>query len=184
MQFKPNLYDEKIHDRFRALTVKQPYANRIAEGQKTVELRTKNTAYRGDILICSSSLPELEGLESGASICLVELYDVKKVKDLTKEEKAKTCLHEKAEYWKHAKYGWMLRNPRRVIEYPVKGQLGIWNLVYTEGLIIPYPIYPHPKPPKNMWIKLNAFKLIWILYGIFGAGIFYWLYLIFKDVIK
>lgn len=36
-------------------------------------------------------------------------------------------------------FGWFLRDIRRVIEYPVKGQLGIYNLIYTKGVIIPYP---------------------------------------------
>ena len=35
-------------------------------------------------------------------------------------------------------YGWMMRNPRKVIEVPVKGQLGIDNILYG-GEIIPYP---------------------------------------------
>ena len=33
----------------------------------------------------------------------------------------------------------MMRNPRRVIEMPIKGQLGIYNLVYTKGCIVEYP---------------------------------------------
>lgn len=35
-------------------------------------------------------------------------------------------------------YGWFVKNPRRVIEFPVKGQLGIFNLVFTKDLIFPY----------------------------------------------
>lgn len=33
----------------------------------------------------------------------------------------------------------MMRNPRRVVEFPIKGQLGIYNLVYTKGVITEYP---------------------------------------------
>ena len=32
-----------------------------------------------------------------------------------------------------------MRNPRRVVEFPIKGQLGIYNLVYTKGVITEYP---------------------------------------------
>ena len=35
--------------------------------------------------------------------------------------------------------GWMMSNSRRVIELPIKGQLGIYNLVYTKGCIVEYP---------------------------------------------
>ena len=158
MQYELKEYDREIHDRFRALIVKQPYANRISEGQKTVELRTRKTSFRGDLVICSSLYPEFEGLENGCTICLVELYDVKKVSDLTDEEIKKTCLHPKAGYWKHAKYAYMLRNPRKLIEFPVKGQLGIWNLIYTKETIIPYPIFESvPEKKMNFLLKAKIF---------------------------
>lgn len=41
----------------KALTVKQPWANLLCEGVKTVEVRSWPTDYRGDLLICSSASP-------------------------------------------------------------------------------------------------------------------------------
>ena len=36
-------------------------------------------------------------------------------------------------------FGCLMRNPILVVEMPIKGQLGIYNLVYTKGEIIQYP---------------------------------------------
>lgn len=137
MQYKRSEYDAEKHDIFKALSVKQPHANNIAKGLKRIELRNQGTKYRGDVLICSSAKPVLEDMMSGCSICLVEIYEVKRVSDLTDAEKKFCCVSDTllAEY----EFAWFLRNPRKVIEFPVKGQLGIYNLVYTEGCIIEYP---------------------------------------------
>ena len=46
-----------------------------------------------------------------------------------------------------------MRNPRRVVEYPVKGQLGIFNLVYTKGEIVQYP--RKMKVDKKGWEEIH-----------------------------
>jgi len=38
----------------KALSVKQPWANKIASGEKTIEVRTWYTHYRGPLLIVLS----------------------------------------------------------------------------------------------------------------------------------
>ena len=43
----------------KALSVKQPWANMIAEGEKTIETRTWSTDYRGEILIVSARDPDI-----------------------------------------------------------------------------------------------------------------------------
>lgn len=150
MQFKIDQYKKSEHDRWRALTVKQPYATDLVTvaykeidgveiGVKSIEVRSKNTHYRGELMICSSASPVLYGLESGVSVGLVELYDVKLCKDFTPDDWENTRIPE-AEQSKYKKcFGWMMRNPRRVIEYPVKGQLSIFQLVYTKDTIVEYP---------------------------------------------
>lgn len=44
----------------KALSVKQPWANMIASGEKTIETRTWMTGYRGQVLIVSSKQPRIE----------------------------------------------------------------------------------------------------------------------------
>lgn len=149
MQYNNSEYNSELHDRWKSLTVKNPYAtqlirieyeeNGIYYAEKTIEVRSKNTSYRGDLMICSSSKPIIAGMESGVTLGLVELYDVKPISEFTPEDWEKTCISEEKRKNITKGYGWMMRNPRRVIEFPVKGQLGIYNLVYTKGLIIEYP---------------------------------------------
>lgn len=150
MQYSNRDYNEAEHDRWRALTVKQPYANDLVTpaykdendvvfGVKSIEVRSKNTPYRGDLLICSSASPVYPGMESGVTLGVVELYGVKPVSEFTPEDWDATRISRDKRARITKGYGWLMRNPRRVVEMPVKGQLGIYNLVYTKGEIIEYP---------------------------------------------
>lgn len=149
MQYKNEDFNEEKHDRWRALTVKQPYAtalvtlayeeNGVRYGVKSIEVRSRPTKYRGDIMICAAAVPQIYGLETGVSIGLVELYDVKKCEDFTPEDWENTRIPEDQRYKYKNCFGWLMRNPRRVIEFPVKGQLGLFNLVFTKDTIIEYP---------------------------------------------
>lgn len=159
MQYTNKEYDKGRHERFSALMVKQPYANRLLEpafqidgmvfAEKSIEIRSRSTKFRGDLLICSSAIPMIPGMSSSATIGFVELYDVKPISEFTEQDWEDTTIP--AEERKKIKkgYGWMMRNPRRVIEMPVKGQLGIFNLVYTKGDIIEYPTIC--KMDKESW---------------------------------
>lgn len=149
MQFNSKDYNPAQHDRWRALTVKNPYATQLVTaayemdgiiyGEKTIEVRSKNTPYRGDLMVCSSANPVIAGYESGVTLGLVELYAVKPVAMFTPEDWAQTRIPEEKRKYITKGFGWMMRNPRRVVEFPIKGQLGIYNLVYTKGVITEYP---------------------------------------------
>lgn len=150
MQHKINDYNPEVHDKIPALTVKQPYAEdlvttaREAEdgtwyGVKTIEVRSKRTSYRGDLLICSSANPVFPGMMSGVTLGIVELYDVKPISEFTPDDWDKTRIPVKTRKTITRGYGWLMRNPRRVVEMPVKGQLGIYNLVMDKGDIVEYP---------------------------------------------
>lgn len=150
MQYKNSEYNPEMHDRYKALTVKQPYATRLVTAayrddngvifaEKSIEVRTKNTAYRGDILVCSSASPVIPGQLSGVTMGFVELYDVKPVAEFTAQDWADTCIPEQERATFKNGFGYMLRNPRRVIEMPCKGQLGIYNFVTPKGDITEYP---------------------------------------------
>lgn len=150
MQYKNEDYEPILHDRFKALSVKQPYAGYIADGTKKIEVRSKPTKYRGRLLICASKdgKPDKNAPGYGCTLAFVDLYDCKPLSELTPEEweqtKLPTYLVEKIKE-SGKSYGWFLKNPRKVIEFPVKGQLGIFNLVYTKDVIIEYPT--HLKTP-------------------------------------
>jgi len=53
---------EKVAESMKALSVRQPWANLIAAGKKTIETRKWATDYRGQILIVSSKTPKLSRL--------------------------------------------------------------------------------------------------------------------------
>lgn len=148
MQIDRKNYNPDQHDVFKALSVKQPYADlltRVAfrddfgeyHAEKTIEVRTRNTNYRGDLLVCSSAKPQIPGRLSGVTCGLVELYDVKPVEEFTPEDWDATCIPEQERPRKG--YGWMMRNPRRVVEMPIKGQLGVYNIIVPKDDITEYP---------------------------------------------
>jgi hypothetical protein len=65
----------------KALSVRQPWADCIAEGEKTIEVRSWQTKHRGVIAIHASSRPDTdigeytEGLPLGVVVCTVEIID-------------------------------------------------------------------------------------------------------------
>lgn len=150
MQIKRKDYNSQWHEITKALTVKQPYADLLTRvvyrdedgnyhAAKTIEVRMRDTKFRGDLLICSSAKPTDEwGLHpTGVTCGYVELYDTKPVDQFTEEDWAATCIPEKDRPRKG--WGWLVRNPRRVVEMPVKGQLGIFNLITPKDEITEYP---------------------------------------------
>ena len=151
MQIDRKDYDANLHDCYRALTVKQPYADLLTVvtyrdengnycADKTIEVRSRNTSFRGDVLICSSAKPsDLIGHLAGVTCGFVELYDVKRVKDFTPEDWKATCIPESERDRYLDGYGWLMRNPRRVVEMPIKGQLGFYSLIVPKGDITEYP---------------------------------------------
>jgi hypothetical protein len=103
----------------RALSLKQPWANLILSGKKTIETRTWGTSYRGDIVICSSKNPKIS--PTGVALCVVELYDVRPM-NMEDEEAACIKVFPKA-------HSWFIRNVRKIDPpIPVKGQLGLFEL--------------------------------------------------------
>lgn len=104
---------------YKAISLKQPWANLVASGKKTIETRTWSTKYRGDLVICSSQNPKIEPY--GKALCIVELYDIR---PMTKKDERKACI----KIYPGA-YAWFLRNLRPINPpIPIKGSLGIFDL--------------------------------------------------------
>jgi hypothetical protein len=102
----------------KALSVKQPWANLIASGEKTIETRVWATDYRGDILIASSKQPRIE--PAGCAVAVVELTDCRPM-TLSDEAAAKCPIYDDA-------VAWVLRNVRAIEPFPVRGQLGLFEV--------------------------------------------------------
>ena len=103
---------------YKAISLKQPWANLVASGKKTIETRKWSTNYRGDLVICSSQKPKID--PAGYALCIVELYDVR---PMEKKDEKKACV----KVYPRA-HSWFLRNLRPIKPFPVKGSLGIYNL--------------------------------------------------------
>lgn len=104
---------------YKAISLKQPWANLVASGKKTIETRKWATKYRGDLVICSSQNPKIEPY--GKALCVVELYDIK---PMQKEHEKKACIkvYPKAQ-------AWFLRNIRPINPpIPIKGQLNVFDI--------------------------------------------------------
>lgn len=93
----------------RALVVRQPYANQIANGSKTVEHRSWSTQYRGPILIVAGQNRSEQGTEPpyGVTVCIVELGSVS---------------------GNIGAYCWHLWAPLPVRHRPIRGRLGLWKV--------------------------------------------------------
>lgn len=101
----------------KALSVKQPWANMIASGEKTIETRTWATPYRGELIIVSSKQPKIA--PAGYALAIATLIDCRV---MTRSDERSACcrIYPKA-------HAWILSNIRRIKPVPLKGSLGIYD---------------------------------------------------------
>jgi hypothetical protein len=110
----------------KALSVKQPWANMIASGEKTIETRRWPTDYRGLLLIVSSKTPDIP--PAGCAVALATLVECRPM--TRSDESAARCgLYSGA-------FAWVLRDIRRLKAFPVRGRLGIYDVVVEEGALV------------------------------------------------
>jgi hypothetical protein len=102
----------------KALSVKQPWANLLASGQKTIETRLWPTDYRGPILIVSSKTPNIH--PAGFAVAIAELVDCRPM--TPSDEAAACCAHYPGAF------SWVLRNIQKIDIFPVRGKLGIYDV--------------------------------------------------------
>lgn len=102
----------------KALSVKQPWASRIAQKVKTIETRTWKTNYRGKLLIVASKNPPMPF--AGHALCTVNLVDCRPMRP---EDKDKAM----CEYWPSL-YAWIFEDIQSIIPFRVKGRLGFYEV--------------------------------------------------------
>lgn len=124
----------------KAQSIKNPYAQLIVRCFKTLEIRSKPTKYRGDVLICVSTkevwLWEIEpkGLldELGTNKtflykhkgCAIGIATLTDCRPFTKEDESKAFVKHEPNKW-----AYVYENPRMLQNpFPVKGQLGLFNV--------------------------------------------------------
>ena len=107
----------------KALSVKQPYADKIIFRGKDIENSTRRTNFRGTVVIHAKmkfyplaklSEKEKKQMVRGAIIGVVDIVD---------------CVDKHKSKWFGGPYGYVLRNPRPLPKpIPCKGMLGFWKV--------------------------------------------------------
>ena len=103
----------------KAISIQNPWAHLILTGQKTVECRTWRTNYRGNLLICSSANPKIDGMVSGHAVCIVRLD---KIEPFGPEHVKPACL----DCNQPDTYAWHFTDLRLIKPFKVKGKLNFY----------------------------------------------------------
>ena len=99
----------------KALSLKQPWAGKVARGQKTIEVRTWGTAYRGPLAIHASK-PE------GRIIAIAVLTDCRPFR-------FDDIFGAALQYFEEGRFAWTLSDIRAVSPgIPTRDRLGLWDV--------------------------------------------------------
>ncbi|MBS3084291.1 ASCH domain-containing protein [Candidatus Pacearchaeota archaeon] len=117
----------------KVLSFKQPYAELVVSGRKTIDLRRWNTNFRGNFLIHASKIPDKKSmgkfgflfLPTGKIVGEAELIGVKIYSD---EEEHKKDKDKHLADFSFGKYGFILRNCKRIDGPYVNGKLNFWEI--------------------------------------------------------
>jgi hypothetical protein len=119
----------------KTLSLKQPFAELVVCGRKTIELRNWNTSFRGEFLIHASKNPDFKamekfGFEKDALPCgfIVGKAKLVGVREYRTEEEHNRDVGKHLADSSWGKYGFILESAERfdkLIE--VQGKLGFWD---------------------------------------------------------
>ncbi len=130
----------------RALSVRQPWASMIAEGRKTIEVRTWLTHYRGPLAIVAGLARDRDGIAlhgfadapRGVLIAVAELVDVRPMTEDDEEAACVACSDDA--------YAWVLRNVSALVPPPpCRGAQGLFHV--ETRMLRAYQIDPLPAGP-------------------------------------
>lgn len=108
----------------KAISIKNPWANDILCGYKKFEYRTWQPKYRGDLLICSSANPKINGMISGYALIVCRLSEVTRI---TKSNFFKLGLDEPPEDDEKI-FAWHLIDFRMIKPFKIKGKLNFFEV--------------------------------------------------------
>lgn len=135
--------------KMRALTVRQPFASLIVYGNKTLEIRSRRTNHRGQLLICAGAndydgemldpdvpgrvvlcsrylqesrqlSPKVEMFPKGVAVGIVELVDCR---PMTPDDARRACLE-----YRPGLFAWEFENPLLIEPFPVTGNFGLFKV--------------------------------------------------------
>ena len=110
----------------KAISIRQPWAQMIVQGFKTIETRIWDTGHRGDLLICSTQKPDWPGCKCGFALCIVNLKNCRPM--IPSDAAGARC-----EYREDLKmFAWVLTGLREIKPFRVRGHQGLYE-VEVEG---------------------------------------------------
>ena len=112
----------------RTLSIHQPWASLIAFSEKTIEVRSWSTSFRGRLLIHASGKDIIEDgitLPAGYAIATVEVVDVRPFAAADLEA---ACLEDMPD---GPCFAWVLRDAQEIEPVPCKGRLNLWDADIT-----------------------------------------------------
>jgi hypothetical protein len=151
----------------KALSFRQPWAELILQGRKTIDLRTWPTHYRGPLAIHASKTVEAKicavydidpaSLVRGALVGTVEVVEMAPLDDETWE--ALRHQHLKPGPFPGDLLGWRLTNPQRLAQpIPMRGRLGLFNIP-DELLERPLAVSRQPSAESKQSLPIENRKL-------------------------
>ena len=102
----------------KALSLKEPWASKILNGEKTIETRTWKTKHRGPLLLCASKKPE--SAIAGHAFATCNLVDVV---PMTEEHEKLACCEVYPGVW-----AWILEDIVPVELFRVRGFPGLFDV--------------------------------------------------------
>ena len=126
----------------KAISIRQPWADLIIQGKKTLELRSWSVRYRGPLAIhasqtmdeaaCRAQGIDPRGVSAGVLIGVVELVDILSLDEQSLAETSRQHLAEGS--FKPPIFGWRLANPSALQNpVPFTGRMGLFNV--PDGLL-------------------------------------------------
>ncbi len=126
----------------KCLSMKQPYANLLVSGRKTIELRRWNTKFRGEFLVhasknididaCIFYKIEISTLTKGAIIGKASLIDVKQYKQKYEFDKDRDK-HLATKDYSNYKYGFLVKDAIKFGKpIPALGKLGFFDIDFND----------------------------------------------------
>jgi hypothetical protein len=133
----PNHEQVEGNSMMKALSFRQPWAELVLQGRKTMDLRTYRTEHRGPLAIHASKTVEREAclrhgldpdsLNTGGIVGVVELADVLSLTEADYE--AHLAEHLAGRPFREPMYGWVLSEPQRLPQMiPARGRMSLFNV--------------------------------------------------------
>ena len=104
----------------KAISIRQPWAHDILCGVKKYEYRTWPVKHRGDLLICSSAAPKIEGTISGYALIVANLSDVTQITPHNYEQ-----FDISKPYPGERLFAWHLTDFKTIKPFKVKGKINL-----------------------------------------------------------